>query len=476
MWKPVGVAALLMLTTWQSAAQSDWRQQAVPYIGLPTLVRMQDAHWYAPRTVEYIRRVEALQQALDAHCQGGVVIPARTAWREALVAWDRLSAVAVGPLVERRSARRIDFQPSRPEAIEKAVAAQAEGTLDMELVGSAARGFPALEWLLWTPPAGVSPKAPPAPRSAARTGKAKAAVRAPAKSGKGSGKSSGKASGKAKTLVADPLPQAVSHLLNLAAQASGQKSTAGKANNRPTAKPSSKASAKAPSRKTSSRSGARSSASAAADPLMDVGGRGAAGSASRTAQPAACKFAQALAADLRAEGLALAEGFAKRLETEPDEAQVVERASESVNQWLGGLEQLRMQAIERPLAEADSNSKARGRPPLPRLLSGSSAVDRQARWSALRSLAVFDGAVAPEPDTALVPLETLLRGRGLNPLADRLHASAVAVDQALNEALPNTSSSLQAASQAIAQLRKLVEDEVAPAMDIRIGFSDADGD
>ncbi len=490
MWKKVGAVALMLLTG-PLSAQTDWRNQAVPVYSYATFVRMQDTHWYALRTVEFVRRVEGLQQALDAHCQGGLAIPSRQAWREALVAWSRLSTVAVGPLVERRSARRIDFQPTRPELIEQAVAATAEGKLDMDLVGSAARGFPALEWLLWAQPArAAAPAHTPAPTPALRGGRKGKSPQALSKpSRKAAAKTGAKASSKAKAsrraewitlpmLAALPPVPPPAWLNPVPSEGLMQVSLKTKATAKPAAKSSTKASKAAAKpgrgagRSAKGRRGAVSVPAAAAPALGQ-----AASALSRTTSPAACKFAQALTQDLHAEGMALAEGFAKRLEGEPEaeDAVITERLNDALNQWLGGLEQLRMQALERPVLEMAAD-QPRARPNLPRALSGTSALDRQARWSALRSLVAFDGPVAPEPDTALIPLETLLRSQGLNPLADKLHEAATEVDKALEAALENTPETLQAAGRSMATLHSLVADEVAAALDVRIGFSDADGD
>lgn len=464
MWKKVGAAALMLATAWPVMAQTDWRNQAVPVYPYPTYVRMQDTHWYAPRVVEYVRRVEALQQALDAHCGGGLAIPARQAWREALVAWDRLSTVAVGPLVERRSARSIDFQPARPELIEQAIAATAESKLDMELVGSAARGFPALEWLLWAqPPQPV--RAAPAVR-----GNRSSKARKPAAKSRAAAKSKAKAKPARRAEVWLELPM----FAGTAGQPPAVNEYLLTVANKPKPK-AAKPAAKSKKKTTRNARNARSNRSMANAPGAPAPGQAAAGLSHTTTSPSACKFAQTLAADLHAEGLALAEGFAKRLEGELDEAQVSERLGESLNQWLGGLEQLRMQAVERPVLEMAADNP-RARPTLPRLLSGSSALDRQARWSALRALAVLDAPTGPEPGAGLIPLETLLRGQGLNSLADKLHEAAKAVDQALETALDNTPDSLQATGRALAALHTLVNEEVAPALDVRIGFSDADGD
>jgi predicted lipoprotein len=79
--------------------------------------------------------------------------PARLAWQDALVAWARLSTLLVGPLVERRSPRRIDFAPTRALQVLQAIERNPRSAEDMERIGAAAKGFGALEWLLWDPKA-----------------------------------------------------------------------------------------------------------------------------------------------------------------------------------------------------------------------------------------------------------------------------------------------------------------------------------
>jgi predicted lipoprotein len=77
---------------------------------------------------------------------------ARARWKDAVAAWEALSTVPFGPLVERRSARQIDFTPTRPELIRRASARAPAGAADMARIGTPAKGLPALEWLLWTEP------------------------------------------------------------------------------------------------------------------------------------------------------------------------------------------------------------------------------------------------------------------------------------------------------------------------------------
>ncbi len=76
----------------------------------------------------------------------------RALWINTMLAWERLAAVSVGPLLERRSARTIDFWPTRPAQIERLLANGLGGITSvqqLDTVGVSARGLPTLEWLLW---------------------------------------------------------------------------------------------------------------------------------------------------------------------------------------------------------------------------------------------------------------------------------------------------------------------------------------
>jgi len=335
--------ACLAALTQAASAQSRWRTEAVPYYTPPAFMQGQLNGWYRPRAQAFAQTASTLATQVQAQCDGAPAAASRRAWTDALLAWDRLSAVAVGPLVERRSARRIDFAPTRPELIARAIERAPKDAAEMETIGSAAKGLPALEHLLW----------PAAPKDAA------------------------------------------------------------------------------------------------------------------------CRYAVQVAADIAREAQALAAAFEARATAEPDDAQTVTAMNEAVNQWLGGIEQLRLQGLERPLAEARSRGTA---PHFGRDASGASAAERGARWQALRALAVHDGQDAPAAEGALVPLEPYLRGKGLNPLADRLLAAVRRADRDLNAAVGNSAGPVRTAARSLATLRTLVEAEVAPALDIRLGFSDADGD
>jgi predicted lipoprotein len=321
-------------------AQTNWRDVAVPAYAPQAFVDGALEFWYVPHAQAFAAAAARLAESLQAGC--GPV--AQAAWRDALLAWVRLSAVAIGPLIERRSARRIDFQPTRPATVQRTIALRPAGEAAFEHIGSAAKGFAALEWLLWD-------------RAAPRTAEA-------------------------------------------------------------------------------------------------------------------CAYARELALDIGREADALQAAFVALRDRERDDAAVVAQMSEAVNQWIGGIELLRMQGIERPLHEAQN--RGRDAPPaFPRAASGASGAEREARWKTLRALAVFDAPAVPAAGEGLVPLETYLRGKGLNPLADKLRSSASTAGNGLASAAPAT---LQASARRLAGLKTLVERDVAPALDVRVGFSDADGD
>jgi hypothetical protein len=73
----------------------------------------------------------------------------RAGWRDAANTWDRLDAVEIGALVRRRSARSVDFMPARAAMLARAIETQPRDAAAMERIGAPAKGFEALEWLLW---------------------------------------------------------------------------------------------------------------------------------------------------------------------------------------------------------------------------------------------------------------------------------------------------------------------------------------
>jgi uncharacterized protein len=317
------VAALPWLCT--ASAQSNWRVVAVPFLSPQAWLRSLDERWYAPRSVEFAQAAARLSDTLASACAAA---PAQRAWRDTMLAWERLSAVQTGALVERRSARTLDFQPARPAAIERAMATP---DVDIASVGSPALGLPALEWLLWRTPL-----------------------------------------------------------------------------------------------------------------------RG-----------ASCAYAQRVAAHLAAEAKSLAADFGAPRERDDETTQ--RDFAALMSQLVGGVATLRWAQIGKPRRE--------GKAQWPRATSGLTRTAWQARAQALQQL-LEHHAQADAP----VALEPFLRGRGLNPLADRVRQASLRAAAAMAAASPANAARLPAAEQALAALEQVLGGEVAPALEVTIGFSDADGD
>lgn len=115
-------------------------------------------YWYHPRAADFRVASHDLPTAISGVCdaQGETaeqaLDAARQQWLTTMTTWERLSSVAVGPLLEQRLQRRLDFTPTRPRMILKAIAAAPGSLTDLERIGTPAKGIPALEWLLWTQP------------------------------------------------------------------------------------------------------------------------------------------------------------------------------------------------------------------------------------------------------------------------------------------------------------------------------------
>lgn len=335
---------------------------AVPFYSSADMVQGVYRHWHLPQAEAFAARGAELAQALAEHCPRAQADARQLAelqqrWRAAAQVWDRLTGVLVGPLVERRSLRQLDFVPTRPELIERAIRSAPADAQAMERIGTPAKGLPALEWLLWLRPERLG-KGPDAP---------------------------------------------------------------------------------------------------------------------------ACRYAVQVADELAREAASLREGFAgaapsaaESSEDEPDApAQAAAAMSELVNQFVGGIERLRWLNIEKPLRSA-----APGKPPaFPRRAAGATAQAWAAQWEALRTLAVAPAGAAPQPGSGLISIEHFLRGWGRHDLADKLRRTAMAADQRMRGlALTLPRQRLLDASRELSAFKRLIEAEVAPAMKISIGFSDADGD
>jgi hypothetical protein len=304
--------------------------------------------WYrdaaAPRARVFQAQARALVSALEDNCDGRLSREAvRRQWRETTTAWEHLSAVATGPLITRRSLRQIDFSPTRPALIERAIHSQPTGEVAMARVGAPAKGLPALEWLLW-----ARPNVP-------------------------------------QTLV--------------------------------------------------------------------------------------CAYAREVAMDVQREAEALSAEWSNLADRSPDawsETEVKAAVEELVNQWIGAVGAAALGsngktlALGNPTGLASPAQRQHGRE-----LAGALGSDRWLGPSTKRAAATGAG---------LVSFELYLRGRGLDDLANRWAAVVDTAGTRVRAANPKIPSTVMDAARALAELKGLAEAELAPTLDVRLGFSDADGD
>ncbi len=344
-------AALLAGSLLASAAHAQGHTDAPePYHSSTEVAARLYAAYLPQQALRFEQASNALEAALRLYCKREAPLAqAQAAWQDALSAWDGMYTVPVGPLLQRRSQRRIDFWPARPALIERAVD-RAPATLDdMALVGTPAKGLPGLEWLLWK--------------------------RAP--------------------LPGTP----------------------------------------------------------------------------------ACRYAELAAADVAAEAHALTNELAARKDKDWDDSPEETGAvlGEWLNQWLGGLERLRWQHMEKPLRAAP-----KGKPPeWPRAASGADADSWRRQWQVLRAQALrSDGSVPGAP----ISIEGLLLGQGHMDVARRWATAAKEADDVIAR-LPRRApldarqgAAVLSAGTKLKALSALFQAEVAPALNVMLGFSDADGD
>ena len=345
-----GLLALAALPTTGLHAQTGGAVAFPFYSGEQALQGLY-AHHIPPLARAFEADAQALVQTARQHCNGPAALPAlHQAWRQALLSWSAVSAPALGPVIERRSQRQIDFWPPRPALLEKALKSAPQSLADMERIGTPAKGLPAMALLL----------------------------------------------------------------------------------------------AERPS-------------------------------------PAHCSYLVLVAEGIAAEAAALRTGFdalAQRDWTQDEDAARTAFA-EWINQWLGGFERLRWAHIEQPVQRARTAGK--GQPPaFARLASADNQAEWHAIWQALRAQARLTQERAtqpPQPGQGLIPIEALLMGKGQIALAQRWAAAFDAADAAM-AALPARAGEkdLMALSKTLKGVTTLYQTEVAAALDVPLGFSDADGD
>lgn len=112
-------------------------------------------HWATdtmlPLTQDFAASAERLAAAARAFCSGQRELrDVQAAWRDAQSAWQLMEMLQLGPAIERRTQRQVNFWPFRPRLLEPLLAET--GAIDperIETLGAAGKGLPALEYLLF---------------------------------------------------------------------------------------------------------------------------------------------------------------------------------------------------------------------------------------------------------------------------------------------------------------------------------------
>jgi hypothetical protein len=202
-------------------------------------------------------------------------------------------------------------------------------------------------------------------------------------------------------------------------------------------------------------------------------------------QPAtasACRYAELIAQGIAAEARELQNGLGEWASKEWEDEPEVTTASlaEWVNQWLAGLERLRWAHIEKPITTHQTTGNAgKGKPvPYARLDRDTNLRDWRAQWQSLLTQGRLPpGAQPPAAGQALVPMEALLMGRGQLALAQKWGQALDQVTAGMEKLTPRSSErELLAVTKSMKAVTVLFQNEVAAALDVPLGFSDADGD
>lgn len=202
-------------------------------------------------------------------------------------------------------------------------------------------------------------------------------------------------------------------------------------------------------------------------------------------QPApavACRYAELVAQGIAAEARELLDELGIWASKEWDDEPELTTASlaEWVNQWLAGLERLRWAHIEKPITSHQTTGNAAKGTPVPyaRLDRESSLLDWRAQWQSLFAQGRLPaGSPPPVGGNALVPMEALLMGKGQLALAQKWGQALDEVTAGMDKLTPRSSErEMLAVTKSMKAVTVLFQNEVAAALDVPLGFSDADGD
>lgn len=124
--------------------QIDHRGEVLDHVGQAVLVDLEQAHADAQALRGSIASLCAAPDAtgLDA---------SQAAWMQLRGPWKRILALPFGPLVDDGFDTAIDFWPARPSSIDGGWLSGASSQAELDALGVASKGMPAIEYLLWDP-------------------------------------------------------------------------------------------------------------------------------------------------------------------------------------------------------------------------------------------------------------------------------------------------------------------------------------
>ena len=148
-WVLLAGLLLVIANLAAAATKVDRSSMLFPYYETDDVLGSVATHHYAKDTAALLAQIASLNKATSQFCAGDSTLErVKAQHAKAYLAWLELSAVVMGPMLENNTVRQIDFRPMRLNLLERAIKKQPKGAKSMALVGSPAKGFPALEYLL----------------------------------------------------------------------------------------------------------------------------------------------------------------------------------------------------------------------------------------------------------------------------------------------------------------------------------------
>lgn len=141
----LGIAALaLAAASGCPESEVDRRPEVLANVGAAVLVDLEQAHDHA----------KALREAIAGFCAGpdGAGLDAtQAAWMQLRGPWKRITALSFGPLMDQGFDTAIDFWPARINSIEGGLSAGVSSQAELDALGVASKGMPAIEYFLFDP-------------------------------------------------------------------------------------------------------------------------------------------------------------------------------------------------------------------------------------------------------------------------------------------------------------------------------------